>query len=125
MSSGGKQYPQDDLVPISDYEPWQLCGQSGTPVLIKFHSISEIGGFHDSTTERNQLSTSLDPTTKCDLYNSVDQCIHSEKMRSKCNFSKDEKDHDLRKKSSSSNEVINDDNPLERDEPFKTFEPVS
>lgn len=114
------------MVSISYYEPWQICGQSGTPVLIKFHSISEIEGFHDSTTERNELSSPLSPIRKGHLYNSVDQCIHSEEMRLKYNFCEDKinRHHELRKQSYNSDEVIKDENALDEDEKFKIFEPV-
>lgn len=40
FSSDEKQdMMQEDLVSISDYEPWQQIGISGTPVLVKFSSI--------------------------------------------------------------------------------------
>lgn len=35
FSSDDKDIPQEDLVSISDYEPWQT-GNSGTPVLVKY-----------------------------------------------------------------------------------------
>lgn len=117
------------MVSMSYHEPWQICGQSGTPILIKFHSISEIEGFHDSTTGRNELSSSLSPIRKGHFYNSVDQCIHSGEMRLKYNFWEDEIDrhHELRKQSFNSNEAIKHENALDEnalDEKFKNLEPV-
>ncbi|XP_058838302.1 uncharacterized protein LOC131693993 [Topomyia yanbarensis] len=39
-SDDNKDIIQEDLVSISDYEPWQESGQSGTPVLLKFRQLS-------------------------------------------------------------------------------------
>ncbi|XP_053685591.1 uncharacterized protein LOC128735123 [Sabethes cyaneus] len=39
-SDDNKDIIQEDLVSISDYEPWQETGQSGTPVLVKFRNLS-------------------------------------------------------------------------------------
>ncbi|XP_055538622.1 uncharacterized protein LOC129726061 [Wyeomyia smithii] len=39
-SDDNKDIIQEDLVSISDYEPWQETGQSGTPVLINFRNLS-------------------------------------------------------------------------------------
>ncbi|XP_038109854.1 uncharacterized protein LOC6032291 [Culex quinquefasciatus] len=39
-SDDNKDIGQEDLVSISDFEPWQETGQSGTPVLIKFKALS-------------------------------------------------------------------------------------
>ncbi|XP_055630390.1 uncharacterized protein LOC129771090 isoform X2 [Toxorhynchites rutilus septentrionalis] len=38
-SDDNKEIIQEDLVSISDYEPWQEAGQSGTPVLTNFKNI--------------------------------------------------------------------------------------
>lgn len=35
LSSDDKEYPQEDLVSISYYEPWQLCGQTGKFLFLK------------------------------------------------------------------------------------------
>lgn len=40
FSSDDKDFPQGDLVSISDYEPWQKSGTSGTPVLVNFGRIA-------------------------------------------------------------------------------------
>ncbi|XP_065082253.1 uncharacterized protein LOC135704700 [Ochlerotatus camptorhynchus] len=39
-SDDNKDIIQEDLVSISDYEPWQEAGQAGTPVLIKYKHLS-------------------------------------------------------------------------------------
>ncbi|EAT45416.1 AAEL003305-PA [Aedes aegypti] len=39
-SDDNKDVIQEDLVSISDFEPWQETGQAGTPVLIKFKQLS-------------------------------------------------------------------------------------
>ncbi|XP_062562787.1 uncharacterized protein LOC134226190 isoform X2 [Armigeres subalbatus] len=39
-SDDNKDIIQEDLVSISDFEPWQESGQTGTPVLIKFKQLS-------------------------------------------------------------------------------------
>lgn len=39
FSSDDKDFPQEELVSISYYEPWHICGRSGTPVLVHFGSI--------------------------------------------------------------------------------------
>lgn len=54
---------QEDLVSISDYEPWQQAGVSGTPVLVKFSSIqsdSSNKSHHQRSVESND-SFSFDP----------------------------------------------------------------
>lgn len=38
-SDDNKDLMQEDLVSISDYEPWQAPGSSGTPVLVNFSSL--------------------------------------------------------------------------------------
>lgn len=40
FSSDDKEYPQEDLVSITCYEPWQMSGQSGTPVLVNYAALS-------------------------------------------------------------------------------------
>lgn len=54
---------QEDLVSISDYEPWQQIGVSGTPVLVKFSSIQSDNSNksqHQRSVESND-SFSYDP----------------------------------------------------------------
>lgn len=51
---------QEDLVSISDYEPWQQIGVSGTPVLVKFSSIQSDASnksHHQRSVESNDSSS--------------------------------------------------------------------
>ncbi|KAJ6647671.1 CAP-Gly domain-containing linker protein 1, partial [Pseudolycoriella hygida] len=40
FSSDDKEHLQEDLVSISDFEPWEKAGATGTPVLVNFGAIS-------------------------------------------------------------------------------------
>lgn len=40
FSSDDKEHLQEDLVSISDFEPWEKVGSTGTPVLVNFSALS-------------------------------------------------------------------------------------
>lgn len=40
FSSDDKEHLQEDLVSISDFEPWEKAGSTGTPVLVNFGTLS-------------------------------------------------------------------------------------
>lgn len=63
FSSDDKEYPQEDLVSISYYEPWQVCGQSGTPVLLNFGRISsdDAGQTNAGDSTENLSPSPIDP----------------------------------------------------------------
>lgn len=75
FSSDDKEYPQEDLVSISYYEPWQACGQSGTPVLLNFGRIGsdDAGGQTNTGDSGENLSPSpIDPDR---FYNAIKENV--------------------------------------------------
>lgn len=74
FSSDDKEYPQEDLVSISYYEPWQTCGQSGTPVLLNFgHIGSDDAGQTNADDSAENLSPSpIDPDR---FYNAIKENV--------------------------------------------------
>lgn len=40
FSSDDKDHLQEDLVSISDFEPWEKAGSTGTPILVNFNALS-------------------------------------------------------------------------------------
>lgn len=53
FSSDDKEHLQEDLVSISDFEPWEKTGAAGTPVLVNFNALS-------SSEELNKKSKNKD-----------------------------------------------------------------
>lgn len=75
FSSDDKELPQEDLVSISYYEPWQLCGKSGTPILVNFNSISsETSRVHDEVNDSN-LSEPLSSIDPNQFYNAIKENV--------------------------------------------------
>lgn len=129
LSSDDKEYPQEDMVSISYYEPWQLCGQSGTPILVNFNNISSDNEGDDG---REQLSpTEIDPDQ---FYNAIKENVAQQQLSLESSDSLSLGDnlkhsYDFNTKSSSldreSDPKASDENCLIRDESFDTFEQVS
>ncbi|XP_058464131.1 uncharacterized protein LOC131438269 [Malaya genurostris] len=61
-SNDSKEIIQEDLVSISDYEPWQETGQSGTPILLKFRHLSS----DQETSKKNSVERSDSDTVEGD-----------------------------------------------------------
>lgn len=74
FSSDDKEYPQEDLVSISYYEPWQMCGQSGTPVLLNFGRIGsdDAGQANISESTENLSPSPIDPDR---FYNAIKENV--------------------------------------------------
>lgn len=135
LSSDDKEFPQEDLVSISYYEPWQMCGQSGTPVLVNFNNISSDNEGADDDESREKLSASPSPIDPDQFYNAIKENVAQQQqqlsLESSDSLSLGEnfrQSYDLNTKSLSldkeSDPKTSDENGLIRDESFDTFEQV-
>lgn len=132
LSSDDKEYPQEDLVSISYYEPWQVCGKSGTPVLVNFHNISSDNEGIDDIEGREKMSPSpIDPDQ---FYNAIKENVAQQQLSLESSDSLSvgdnlKRSYDFHTKSSSlekdSDPKTSDENGMIRDESFDTFEQVS
>lgn len=132
LSSDDKEYPQEDLVSISYYEPWQVCGKSGTPVLVNFHNISSDNECIDGIENREKFSPSpIDPDQ---FYNAIKENVAQQQLSLESSDSLSlgdnlKRSYDFHTKSLSlekdSDRKTCDENGLIRDESFDTFEQVS
>lgn len=129
LSSDDKEFPQEDLVSISYYEPWQLCGQSGTPILVNFNQISSDNEGGDDE-QREQFSPSpIDPDQ---FYNAIKENVAQQQLSLESSDSLSvgdnlKRSYDFNSKSFSLEKESKrgDKNSLHRDESFDTFEQVS
>lgn len=129
LSSDDKEYPQEDMVSISYYEPWQLCGQSGTPILVNFNNISSDNEGGDDE-NREQLSPSpIDPDQ---FYNAIKENVAQQQLSLESSDSLSlgdnlKRSYDFHSKSFSleRRSKTSDENGMMRDESFDTFEQVS
>lgn len=130
LSSDDKEYPQEDLVSISYYEPWQLCGQSGTPVLVNFNNISSDNEVAGEQSHEKLLSSSRDHDQ---FYNAIKENEAQQQTSLESSDSLNlghnlRRSYDLNSKSVSlekdSQAKYSTDNGLVRDESFDTFQPV-
>lgn len=129
LSSDDKEYPQEDMVSISYYEPWQLCGQSGTPILVNFNNISSDNEGGDDE-NREQLSPSpIDPDQ---FYNAIKENVAQQQLSLESSDSLSlgdnlKRSYDFHSKSFSleRGSKTSDENGMMRDESFDTFEQVS
>lgn len=53
FSSDDKEHLQEDLVSISDYEPWEKVGSTGTPVLVNFNALSSSEELNSKSKNKN------------------------------------------------------------------------
>lgn len=130
LSSDDKEFPQGDLVSISYYEPWQLCGQSGTPILVNFNNISSDNEGCDDGREKMSPSP-IDPDQ---FYNAIKENVAQQQLSLESSDSLSLGDnlkqcYDFKTKSLSldkeGDRKVCDENGLIRDESFDTFEQVS
>lgn len=135
FSSDDKEFPQEDLVSISYYEPWQACGQSGTPVLLNFGRIgSEDAGQPNADDSAENLSPSpIDPDR---FYNAIKENVgimaQQSSRESSDSLSFYAENNNLRGNKSPSIDQEPDDgkdgnanaDEMRRDESFDTFEPT-
>lgn len=130
LSSDDKEYPQEDLVSISYYEPWQLCGQSGTPILVNFNRISSDNEGNDEYGREKLSPSPIDPDQ---FYNAIKENVAQQQLSLESSDSLSLGDnlrqsYDFNTKSMSldkeSDGKTSDENGLIRDESFDTFEQV-
>lgn len=123
FSSDDKEFPQEDLVSISEYEPWGKAGTSGTPVLVNFSTILSSGEEQQDDIESKQMEMGQDGNENVNeqrRFNrrqqagdgNIDSC---DNLYTDYNNSHPE-DHD--------DEQNNDNNSSRRDENFDTFDPI-
>lgn len=130
FSSDDKEYPQEDLVSISCFEPWQTCGQSGTPILVNFAPISSDNetGSNRENKESDLLVSSIDADQ---FYNAIRENVAKQNsLESSDSLSVGDnvkRSYDFIAKSSNfekgSDPKANDG--VGRDDSFDTFEQVS
>lgn len=125
LSSDDKECPQDDLVSISYFEPWQASGQFGTPVLIKFKNLSL-----EDPEEDTHDGASSPPIDADAFYNAIrtsaaqlslessDSLSVGDNRRQSYDITKPKEDKQTEAESSYEIRLI-------RDESFDTFEQVS
>lgn len=130
LSSDDKEYPQEDLVSISYYEPWQLCGQTGTPVLVNFNNISSDNENGDDEI-REKLSPS--PINHDQFYNAIKENVTQQQLSLESSESISFSDnirrgYDFNLKSVSveedSKEKTGNETELIQNDSFDTFQPV-
>lgn len=84
-SDDNKDIIQEDLVSISDYEPWQESGQSGTPILTKFSSLLSDQENIDVFTRKKAFSghtKSMSCTTDTSSFDSTKRSLDTSKSTS-------------------------------------------
>lgn len=130
LSSDDKEYTQEDLVSISYYEPWQLCGQTGTPVLVNFNSIPPDNNENMGDESRGKLSPSSvnhDQFYNAIKDNAAQQQLSLESSDSLCLGDNKRQGYGFNSKSMSlekdAEARTNDEDGLVRDESFDTFQP--
>lgn len=127
FSSDDKEYPQEDLVSISYYEPWQMCGQSGTPILVNFSNIGSDNERNpnqctDKIESRENLSPSpIDPDR---FYNAIKENVVQQQYSLESSDSLSVGDNLKRSFEFSTNSKGDDGDGIRRDESFDTFEQV-
>ena len=130
LSSDDKEYPQDDLVSISYYEPWQLCGQTGTPVLVNFNNLSSD---NENTDDECREKLSHSSINQDQFYNAIKENVAQQQLSlesSECLSLDDniKRSHDFNIKSNCLEKDLKaktkDEKDLIRDESFDTFQPV-
>lgn len=128
FSSDDKELTQEDLISIAYYEPWQKCGQSGTPVLTNFASIgSDQEANNDSGNEAGgETRDSTSSPTEIDVdrfYNAIKQSVAQQNsMHSNDSLNQGERRGGGIGKFSS---LDRDSDNEGKDDSFDTFEQVS
>lgn len=127
FSSEDKDFPQEDLVSISDYEPWEKTGTSGTPVLVNFSTIPS-----DQETDRTDQKMDEDDNVE----NSGEGFYEAVKNESgqRCSIDSNDDSGPSRLSASyfgksssldkSSSSDLKENAHVGRDESFDSFEPV-
>lgn len=116
-SDDNKEILQEDLVSISDYEPWQVAGSSGTPVLVKY---SPLPSDHSHVQPERRAVLRSEGT---DRKNSLKQSYRSEDGGDS-GESRLNKSLDFAKSSSLEKEYSEEERDgVQRDESFDQFDP--
>lgn len=126
LSSDDKEYPQEDMVSISYYEPWQLCGQTGTPVLVNFNNISSDNDNTDEEFQGKPRSINHDQ-----FYNAIKENVAQQQSSLESSDSLSLGDnirrgYDFHSKSMENDSGAKTENETDliHDESFDTFQPV-
>lgn len=114
FSSDDKEFPQEDLVSISEYEPWAKAGTSGTPVLVNFSAIPSSGGEDDDAESKQMETGEIDENTGSNN-DKLDQ-LGGQMESTDCLYTDD---------NSQCQEDAQNENVGRHDENFDTFDPVS
>lgn len=123
-SDDNKDLTQEDLVSISEYEPWQEAGGSGTPVLMNFNSLSSEDRNREFLNERKLTGSRFcsKPRSKCQ---SLD-LQPGPNLRDKSLESTESLSFDINNKPNSMQSSLDKDssieNPISRDVSMDTFE---
>lgn len=116
FSSDDKEFPQEDLVSISEYEPWGKAGASGTPVLVNFSAIPSSGEEQDDN-ESKQMDMAQDDENVSDGQRYDRQIDGQIESNSDYLYTDDNN-------SQGKDDEQNDNNLSRRDENFDTFDPI-
>lgn len=131
FSSDDKEYPQEDLVSISYYEPWQTCGQSGTPVLLNFGRIGSEDASQTNAGNDSAENLSPSPIDPDRFYNAIKENVgnmaqqYSRESNDSLSFYHSENNNFRGNKSPSIEHDGKGDGSVDemrRDESFDTFE---
>lgn len=124
FSADDKDFAQEDLVSIGDYEPWENAGTSGTPVLVNF---TEIASDQESSAGHSNVAAS-----KMDQGNDALPGGSFEAIQTKTSSSNQR--HSLESSNSftagdnydrSFEKIAGDQDDMKRDDSFDTFFPGS
>jgi hypothetical protein len=114
-SDDNKEAIQEDLVSISEYEPWQEGGEVGTPVLTKFSTLTSEDRDREAYYEKKKaLKAARVAKAKVDTKHSLENTDSLSFDNNQGNY-----------KSSSLDKDNSLDNTISRDESFDTFDKPS
>ncbi|XP_037051288.1 uncharacterized protein LOC119085126 [Bradysia coprophila] len=60
FSSDDKEHLQEDLVSISDFEPWEKAGSTGTPILVNFNALSSSEELNNKSKNKKSVGMSME-----------------------------------------------------------------
>lgn len=100
FSSDDKEHLQEDLVSISDFEPWEKAGSAGTPVLVNFNALSSSEELNNKSKKKEmsmetddegiENQTDMKRDESVDVFEQVRRSYHNSLVHSpgadKCSF---------------------------------------
>lgn len=100
FSSDDKEHLQEDLVSISDFEPWEKAGSTGTPVLVNFNALSSSEELNNKSKKKEmnmetddegiENQTDMKRDESVDVFEQVRRSYHNSLVHSpgadKCSF---------------------------------------